>query len=177
MVAFSQWLSPTRIAGLAGYMMSFVACTVAWVRCCQRGVSGRLFAVLTVVQLILLLDMASNWRWLLHDFWMHQAMAHDVYTLRHPPQLIALGLLATAMLIGTILILSKLRQRIGAALALTGTLLSFGLWCAEILSYHGVDAVLYHMVGRLMAVSFLWIALALITSFGAWLDTRSYPAR
>jgi hypothetical protein len=77
------------------------------------------------------------------------------------------------LLVGAIWILRRFRGRNGLELALTGTMLSIGLWFCEMLSYHFMDIVLYTMVGRLMLVSFLWLALAMTTCCGVWLETVS----
>jgi len=53
-----------------------------------------------------------------------------------------------------------------------GTLLSVVLWCCEWISFHWADQVFYHIIGRMMLVSLLWIGLALVTCIGAWLDGK-----
>ena len=59
-----------------------------------------------------------------------------------------------------------------AAIAVAGTLLSVALRCAEVLSYHYLDAVLYAQAGKVMVVSILWMALTLLTCLGVWIDSR-----
>ena len=132
-----------------------------------------MFGVLAAVQLVLLLDIAFNLRWRLHDFFMQEAMAHGVYGLRRPPQLLALCTLIGVSTLCCAFILSRFRRRRGAAIAVAGTLLSVALRCAEVLSYHDLDAVLYAQVGKVMMVSILWTALTLLTYLGVWIDGRS----
>jgi hypothetical protein len=69
-----------------------------------------------------------------------------------------------------LLIGRQFRGKLGAAIAAGSTLLAAGLWCCECLSYHFVDAVLYRLVGKVMIISLVWISLAAVTCFGAWLD-------
>jgi hypothetical protein len=71
----------------------------------------------------------------------------------------------------------RFRERMGAALALGGTLLSVVLRCAEVVSYHNADAVLYRQVGGVMVVALAWIGLALVTCLGIWIDARSWQLR
>src|SRR5258707_1110763 len=98
MVMGFDWLSPTCAAGLAAYLASSAACAFRWAKCRAgygRGDgSGRLFLLLTGVQFTLLLDMAGDWRWKLHDAWMREAVARGVYADRRTPQLLALVVLA-----------------------------------------------------------------------------------
>jgi hypothetical protein len=176
MVAGYEWISPTRMAGLAVYSVTALACALRSFRCGRDGVSGRIFAVLAAVQLALLLDMGFDWRWRIHDYWMHKAMDLGLYTDRRSPQLFALFALGLTLALGGLLLWHRFRQRPGLALTLIGTLLSLELWCCECLSYHFVDAVLYRLVGKLMAISLVWIGLAAVTCFGVWVDDRRHGA-
>jgi hypothetical protein len=131
--------------------------------------------LLAGVQLALLLDMAFDWRWKLHEFWMREAIAHGVYDQRYGPQLLALGLLICAVAFGSVWVLHRFRHRVGLALAVMGTLLSVGLWFCEWVSYHAVDTVLYREAGGVMTVGLAWGVAAGITWFGVWLDGRREP--
>jgi hypothetical protein len=175
MVAYHEWLSPTRLTGLTAYTASLLACTWRWVTYRERDVWGRLYAVLVGVQLSLLLDMAFDWRWKLHDLGVRVTTGLGVYGLRSTPQLLALAALSLTLALFSILIFYKFRRRIGVALALTCTLLSVGLWCVECVSLHYVDGVLYRLVGVVMMVSLVWVGLALVTCLGIWLDGSRRP--
>jgi hypothetical protein len=174
MVDLHEWLSPTRTAGLSAYTISALACAVRWANSRRNRVPGRPFGLLAAVQLGLLLDMAFDWRWKVHDFWMREAMATGVYDQRQFPQALALGLLILGALLACAAMVYRYRSRVGVALALCGALLSVGLWCCESISLHAVDRVFYHSVGTLMTVSLFWIALAAVTCFGVWLDMRMF---
>jgi hypothetical protein len=166
----SQWFSVTRTIGLAAYTVSLLACLMRLARCYRDSQSRRIFAVLAGVQLALLLDMAFDWRWKLHDYGMRTAMVGGIYGERRAPQLLILVILAAILLACCSAILYRLRHRrgLGLTLASIGTMLSLGLWCSEALSYHFFDQVLYRTVGKAMLVSFLWCGLAALTCFGAW---------
>jgi len=167
-------LSVTRGAGLAAYAAAVAACVWRWWRDqLSEKRHGGVFGVLAIVQFVLLLDIAFNLRWKLHEFFMQEAMNHGVYGLRRPPQLLALWMLIGGSALCCVLIVSRFRRRPGAAIAVAGTLLSVALRCAEVLSYHGLDAVLYAQAGRVMLVSILWMALTLLTCLGVWIDGRS----
>lgn len=178
MVTNSEWISPTRLTGFTAYATSFLACGARWVYCrtkCRKScVSGRLFALMALIQLSLLVDLALNWRWILHDSAVRVATELGVYNLRYMPQVLALMVLFLVLALFSALIFSQFRGRIGVALALTGTLLSVGLWCCEVVSYHPMDALLYSMVGKVMRVSLAWIGVASVICFGVWFDSRSH---
>jgi len=172
MVASYEWFSPTRITGLTAYTCAMVACAVESVKCRRAGVPFRVFTILTGIQFVLLLDMAFDWRWKIHEFWMREALDLKLYDQRRPPQLLALAALGLILVLGCVLVWRQFRQRPGVSLALTGSLFSVELWCCECLSYHFVDVVLYRTVGKLMAITLVWIGLAAVTCLGAWMDGR-----
>jgi len=128
------------------------------------------FPALAAVQLALALDVAFDWRWKLHNFWMGQAMGLGVYGERRSPQLLALVALGGLVAFAFVWIWREFGWRRGVALAMTGTALGAGLWCCETLSYHYMDLVLYRMVGPAMLVALLWVGVALTTCAGVWLD-------
>ena len=170
MALIAEGLSATRILGLTAYAIALAACLAKSVR---RGTNGgwkRLYWVLTLAQLALLLDIAFNWRWKLHDLFMHAAMAQDVYGERRMPQRLALVLIAAVAAGIAAWVLWKLRVRPGLATASAATVLSIALHGVEMISYHGMDAILYRMAGGVMVVSFLWATLAFVTGAGVWMD-------
>ena len=172
-----EGLSITRVVGLVAYASTAVLC--AWrARRDQRSIrrSGGVFGVLAVVQFVLLLDIAFNLRWKLHEFFMQEAMSHGLYGMRRSPQLLVLCALAAASAFCCVFIARKFRWRRGAAIAVAGTLLSVALRCAEVLSYHNLDAVLYATVGKMMLVSVFWTGLTLLTWLGVWMDATTVTA-
>ena len=172
MALSGEWFSATRICGTAGYGLSLLTCLIASVRYRRDGVRRTWLKILTAVQALLLLDMVFNWRWLLHDYWMREAQAQHVYEARRSPQLLLLVVLVLVLAIVAVGILKQFRGRTGVTIAVLGTLLSVGLWCIETLSYHYLDAVFHAMIGGVMAIGLLWIALALFTCAGLWIDIR-----
>jgi hypothetical protein len=170
MVADLEWFSPTRAVGLTAYTASLLACASRWARYRKRDFFHRLYGVLAGVQLFLLLDMAFDWRWKLHDMGARLATELGVYGERRMPQTLALMVLSLALVLVFAWVFCRFRRRIGVALMLAGTLFSLGLWCLECVSLHAVDAVLYRMVGAVMRVSLVWICVAFVTCWGAWLD-------
>jgi hypothetical protein len=122
-----------------------------------------------VAQLALLLDMIWNWRWLLHDFLVGDAAAHRLYEGRRPTQVLVLEVLGFALVFASAAMVFRLRATPGLSIATAGTILPIGLWCTEIISYHNMDRILYHFIGPLMAVSFLWLLLGAFTTAGVWM--------
>ena len=170
MVLIADGLSATRILGLAVYAIALAACAA---KSAGRGMQDgwrRLYWTLALAQLGLLLDIAFDWRWKLHDLFMHAAMTEDVYGERRMPQRLALILVAAVAAGIASWVLWKLRTRSGAGLAAAATVLSIALHGVEMISYHGMDAILYRMAGGVMVVSFLWAALAFVTCAGVWMD-------
>ena len=173
MIASGDWFNPTRATGLAAYGAALVCCTIAWMRTRMR-TKGRLAFGLMGIEGVLLLDIAFNWRWMLHGLVGGYAQSHHEYEQRRLPQVIALVILAGILFIGLITVLRIFRKRVGALLAVSGALLSLVTWCVEVVSLHAVDHVLYHSIGNVMVVSALWIMACLMTSVGVLIEARSY---
>ena len=90
------WLSPTRATGLVAYGTAVTCCGIAWIRTKARRRTSRLAAVLTLIESALLLDMAFNWRWKLHQALLDIAIRKHEYAQRRLPQLIVVILLGAA---------------------------------------------------------------------------------
>jgi len=158
--------------GLSAYLFAAISCGIAWARVHENPRTGRLAAILLVLEAGLFLDMLFNGRWLLHDLLQGEAMAEKLYTLRTGPQIAMLGLLGAAAVGGVALAFRSLRGRTGAAVAICGMIFSLSCWCAEVISLHAIDAVLYRSVGGVMFVSLIWVLCSLTTSLGILWDTR-----
>lgn len=171
----SEWFSITRTIGLTSYTVTLAVCSMRWIRSRQAGLQGKIFALLSCTQLILLLDMAFDWRWQLHEYWMRQAMVHGMYGERRGPQLLLLIALIAVLGICAVILLIRFWHEKGKALALTGTLLSVGLCGGEAVSYHDLDRIFHATVGGAMLVSYLWAFLCALTCLGIWIDARYAP--
>jgi hypothetical protein len=175
-----EWVSITRTIGLIAYTVALVAClfgltcSIGWVKGRLDDKSRGIYACLACIQLALLLDKVFNWRWKLHEHWMRTAMTDGVYDRRRPFQLVVLAALVVALAAAAVFILRRFRRRPALLMAMTGTLLSIGLWVCEAVSYHYFDRVLFFEVGHAMVVSFLWAGCALLTAIGAFKDGWSY---
>ena len=152
----AEWLNPVKAGGMATYLLASVACGVTAVKTVTPRIS-RLAAVLGLIQAALLLDIAFDWRWRLYDWLRSLAESHHWYEQRHWPQIFVLATLAAALAAGMAAARRRFRSLPGAALAVEGTLLSIGCWMVEVISLHATDSILYHHVGRLMIVSFVWL--------------------
>ena len=167
-----SWFSPTRMAGVAAYTASLLACVLRWVSGGRSLRSGRPFGSVAGVQFLLLLDIVFDWRWRIHEFEDRQASRIGMYQLRRMPQAIVSVVLLLGLALFAIWIMRRFRNSIGAALTMTGTLLSVGLWTCEVISFHNTDKILYHLFGPLMAIALIWLGLAALTCYGVWMDGR-----
>jgi hypothetical protein len=166
MITIGEWLNPTRVVGLIAYGTAAVCCCIAWVRAKTQRRDWQVAALLTLIESALLLDMAFNGRWRLHQFLMDTAQRAHEYQVRRLPQVIVLVILAGFLLWGLLRIRRLSRGKSGSSLAASGVLLSIVLWCTEVVSLHQVDHFMYHRIGKIMAVSLLWTLACLMTSIG-----------
>lgn len=173
MVAFAEWLNPTRSIGLISYLFAAVCSGVAWT---TRRASLRLrnlAAIFAVLEVALFLDVAFSVRWRLHDLLENAAIRSNLYAQRTGPQLAALALLALAAAVGITLVSWRFRGRSGAIVAACGAIFSVSIWCAEVVSLHTTDEVFYYRVGGVMLVSLCWIASSLMTGLGILWESRA----
>ena len=166
MIASGEWFNPTRAVGMAAYATAATSCGFAWIRAKRRRKDRRLAALLTLIEITLLLDTAFDWRWMLHAFVVDVARRRHEYGLRQDPQLITVIILAALLLLGVLAAQRLFRGKVGARLAVSGILLSVVVWCVEVVSFHAVDHILYYLIGKWMVVSGLWILACLMTSIG-----------
>jgi hypothetical protein len=171
MIAIGEWVNPTQAIGLLAYGTAATCCAIAWIRTKERQAS-QLAAAFTLIESALLLDMAFNLRWRLHSFFMDFAMQKHEYDVRRLPQEIVLTILGGLLIFGLLAARRLFRDRVGARLAVSGILLSVILWCVEVVSLHAVDHILYHVIGKWMVVSALWILACLTTSIGMLMVSR-----
>jgi hypothetical protein len=170
MITSGEWLNPTRAVGLLAYGTATTCCGIAWMRAKIRRQDGHLALLLMLIESVLLMDIAFNWRWMLHQLLVDFAQSKHEYGLRKEPQFIAVVILAALLLLGLLAVRRFFRGR-GTALALSGVVLSLALWCTEVVSLHEVDHVFYHRLGPIMAVSLLWIVACLMTSRGILIES------
>jgi len=172
MTVVDSWLTPTRVIGLIAYLFATVACCVAWRRSRKFPDRRRLAAILGLVDAGLLLDMATNGRWLIHQLLDNQAMANGTYNQRSGSQVTALMILCTLALVGSGIAFLQGRGRSNAVLAICGVVISVCFWCAEIVSLHAVDAVFYHSIFGIMPISLMWVVSSLMTGIGILRETQ-----
>lgn len=175
MIDLSEMTSPTRSVGLVAYLTAIVCCSVAWLR--SRGTSrAQLPALLGFIEAALFIDMASNARWLIHNYIEDIAIHWGLYSLRYRPQIFLTVLFTLGAPMAIAFVLRHYRVRRGASLAVSGTILSVSCWIVESVSLHAVDITLQFVIKRWMLVALIWIAGSLMTSTGVLLDARNKPA-
>jgi hypothetical protein len=90
MIAPSDWLSPTRMVGMAAHLLAAIVCACAWFQNKRGFYRFRLVPSLAMLEAALFLDAVFNWRWILHGFLAKTAVANGVYGKRRLPQVLAL---------------------------------------------------------------------------------------
>jgi hypothetical protein len=173
MISSGDWLTPTRTVGLGAYGLALTCSAIAWTRSHAAHRASGLAAWLTALECLLLIDMAVNGRWVLHDLLGGAAQRRHEYDLRSLPQSIFIAVLIAILLVGLLIALRLYRRRIGALLAISGSLTSVVSWCIEVVSLHAVDAILYHPIGRWKTVCIVWLLASLLTSIGILIDSRT----
>jgi hypothetical protein len=168
-------LSATRIISLTAYAFALASCAIAWIRALRVSQRRRLAAVLTLLELAIILDLVFNGRWLLHNLLATSAMARNLYGERFGPQHLALDLLGSAAATGIGLALWLFRGRPGAILAASGGVLTWCFWWVEVVSLHTVDTFLYNPVHGVMPVKLAWATCSLMTGAGMLWDTFALP--
>ncbi len=128
--------------------------------------TARLAGFLAIFHAALFLDITFDWRWLLYRHLEATAIVQRWYQERHWPQVGMLVVLAALLFAGIMMARQRFPSPPGAAMALDGSLLSIGCWATEVISLHATDAILYHRIGSLMTVSFVWMLACLITTAG-----------
>lgn len=166
MMPIGEWFTPTRGSGIVAYGVAVTSSGIAWARSRALQRSARIASLVTVIEGALLFDMLIDGRWMLHQLLIDHAVREQEYVLRRAPQSIAVAILVGLLLVGLLCALRSFRTRIGALLAVSGVLLSLFSWCIEVVSLHAIDAILYHPVGKIMAVSIVWILACSMTSIG-----------
>ena len=166
MRTIAEWLTPVRASGMAAYLVAAALCGVAWVRARRDKQIARLTVILGILNMALFFDIVFDWRWKLHDLLEGQAMANHWYNQRHWPQAGSLTVLGVLLLVGMGAAGRRFSSKPGVVLAIWGALLSIGAWSTEVISLHAMDAVLYHRIGPLMTVNFVWMLACTMTSIG-----------
>lgn len=161
----AEWLTPVKASGMAAYLVASLSCAAVAALATGRRVT-RLAAVLCVLDLALLFDIAVDWRWKLYERLRRDAVSLHWYDQRSGPQMAALGCIAVALLIAGVWLGRRFASVRGAVLAIYGALLSIGCWLTEVVSLHAIDAMLYRRIASLMVVSFVWMLASLLTAVG-----------
>jgi hypothetical protein len=162
----AEWLTPVRASGMAAYFVASVSCGAACVKAkCDKRMS-RLAFILGVLQVILLFDIAFDWRWKLYTLLKSWAIANQWYSQRHWPQVGMLAMVGALQLVGMGAARQRFSASAGAVLAIVGTLLSIACWSTEVISLHRIDGLLYHSIGPFMVINFVWMLACMITVIG-----------
>lgn len=163
-------MGPTRLTGLACYLVSAIVCALFSVRSRQTARSAWLPASLAVLEIGFCLDLLLSGRLAIHSFLEREAIANHIYGQRSEIQIPALSVLACLVAASIFHLYKRFHLRPGALLALCGALLSIACWVTEIISFHNIDAFFYFEVRGVMVVAYLWSVFSLATALGVVLD-------
>ncbi len=177
MVQEQGWLSATRVLGMSAYTLCLLSCAFRLADFHKKHVRSRWYLLLTGFYGYFLLDMAFDWRWKLHAFFLQSAMAMGVYGQRGLPQFGALCVLLVMLVAACRWILSEKGLQSGRVLMLCSTVTLGSIWCSEWISYHYLDGVYYRMFAGVMVVGYLWLVCCAVFVVGVWLDGEHRSAK
>ena len=172
MISPSDWISPTRVVGMAAHLSAAIVCGCAWVQNKRRFYSVRLVSRLAMLEAALFLDASFNWRWMLHGFLAKTAVANGVYGQRSLPQMLALLALSGMACCALTFACRRLRGRPGAILAIIGGVFSAALWLVEVISLDATDIALQARLGPVMVVAVVWVLTSAATATGIYWDVQ-----
>ena len=171
MISPSDWISPTRMVGMAAHLLAAIVCGCAWVQNKRWFYSLPLVASLAMLEVALFLDAAFNWRWMLHGFLVNTAVVNGVYGQRSLPQMLALLALSGMACCALTFACRRLRGRPGAILAIFGGVFSAALWLVEVVSLHATYVALHALLGPIMAIAVVWALSSAATTLGVERDS------
>jgi len=101
----------------------------------------------------------------------------DHYGARKPAQVAMLVVLAILIALLIAKAVSVIRRWPGIGWALTLGLCSAGLFVAEVISLHQLDAIFYAKIGPVMLIGWAWLVLGITAAGIAFASARPAPAR
>lgn len=157
-------MDATQLAGLLAFGSAALACLVSPAPASLR---------LALINACFAAECALGWRHRVHD----QAITllGDYYKERNPLQIA----LTAAALLAAIALLAKATRRMrreASPTPMLATGLALALFAIETISLHAIDRLLYHPMGPLLAIGWLWIALGSTATTAAIRD-RGQPNR
>ncbi len=146
----------TKLTGLSAFATAAATCLLACAKASQHRWSWfRLviyFALLTV-------DVWGSFRFLLSGMFSHAAVVAGEYGERRGPQLVLLVVLLSFGA-ATAVSIARRTQPTLVRVACVASQLLLLLFVAEVVSFHGWDAIMYRPVGGMMVIGWLWLCLA-----------------
>jgi hypothetical protein len=172
---FPIWWSVTRKVGFISYAGAGLGCLSFGAASRHRSRAGvaRFAGIVSLIEFLLALDMAFEWRISLHNFWGDMFMKYNLYGRRHTLQLELLSALGCTFMFIVSYAFRRLRSRKGFLLAVVALSGSCTLWLMEIISLHETDSALYHLVNGVMVIAFLWVVACSLTLLGVGIEVQS----
>ena len=144
-------IDTTQWVGMAGFSVAAFLCVCV----ARRGHTG--WWVLAALNALLVVEIVTGLRYRIHDLVNARLRAQGLYESRTLGQVI----LIAAALVVLLAVRFKVRTQVGSPSfhsALTGACFAVSIFLIEAISLHDVDALLYHPVGPVLAIAFLWLA-------------------
>lgn len=175
---FPIWWSITRRVGFISYAGAGLGCLLFGAssrrsRPGSRAAIARLAGIVSLIEFILALDMAFEWRISLHNFWGDMFMKYNLYGRRHTIQLELLFALTCILVFTLSYAFRRFWARKGLFLAVCALAGSCTLWLMEVISLHETDSALYHLVNGIMVIAFLWVVACSLTLLGVGMEVQS----
>lgn len=155
-------MNPTQLTGLIAFAASTLMCARA---ASVRG--ARAWRWLAIASLLFLVEVALGLRHQFHDLVIAEIAPRGWYPSRRPAQALFLLVLFVVFCLLARSAVKLRRVDRKAGLAAMCSLAVLCLFLAEAISLHGIDAVLYRLIGPVMVIGWLWAFLAGITAVAA----------
>jgi hypothetical protein len=158
-------IDATQWVGMTGFAVAALLCA----RAARHGSPN--WWILAGLNALLVVEIVAGWRYRIHDFANALLLNQGLYEARRPWQ-VAMILVAVVALLSAGLVVRSRIQSAALASAALGLCFGISIFVMEAISLHAVDALLYHRLGPVLVLAFLWVAASTWISWAAITEAR-----
>ena len=164
---------PTQLTGLLAFALSAFAC---WHAAKLRGSTWR---ALAVAQLACFAEVLVGLRLRVHDLADFLLQGNGWYGARQSAQIPLLVISVLLSIAWAVVVVIRWRRNVDVCIAVLATSAVVALFVIELISLHGVDAIMYVTIGPVLLIGVAWAAGALVVAASALHAAKagSSPAR